>query len=224
MRKGNKICISMYAGISVIKLCVCCQVTAAARSISSSEAPDPRIQPPDKHSRARRYGCWTNACAMGMEGVGLYLVSVRRPLPCSPFHSFIPPPPSPPAFFLHLPAFDSSPSKPAINYNCLMTAGWLVLGQAGNLGIILRSYEPVYIECGSTMQRYTPGDHCAELLAAIPAEVAPAISWGPGGRGLPYFWQLQGWLSFLSFFPFLSLSTRSTGLCWLMVLILRGVG
>ena len=48
------------------------------------------------------------------------------------------------------------------------------------------------------MQRYTPGDRCAELLAAIPAEVTPAIRWGPGGRRLPYFWQLQGWLSFLS--------------------------
>lgn len=74
-----------------------------------------------------------------------------------------------------------------------MTAGCLVLGQAGNLGIILRSYEPAYIECGSTMQQYTPRDRCAELLAAIPAEVAPAIRWGPGGRRLPYFWQLQGW-------------------------------
>ena len=73
-------------------------------------------------------------------------------------------------------------------------------GQAGNLGIILRSYEPAYIECGTAVQRYTPNDNCAELLAAIPAEVAPAIRWGPGGRGLPYFWQLQGWLSFLSFF------------------------
>ncbi|KAI4266389.1 MAG: hypothetical protein L6R38_008776 [Xanthoria sp. 2 TBL-2021] len=65
-------------------------------------------------------------------------------------------------------------------------------GQEGKLAIFMRSYDPSYIECGSTTQRYTADDKCAELLSTIPAEISPTISWGPTGKHLPYLWQLQG--------------------------------
>ncbi|KAL8876672.1 MAG: hypothetical protein Q9198_005170 [Flavoplaca austrocitrina] len=66
------------------------------------------------------------------------------------------------------------------------------IGAEGKLGIILRSYDPSFIECGNVTQHYTANDICSELLQTIPADISPTITWGPTGRHLPYFWQLQG--------------------------------
>ncbi|KAL8751211.1 MAG: hypothetical protein Q9199_006580, partial [Rusavskia elegans] len=83
----------------------------------------------------------------------------------------------------------SSPNKDVRANN---TFPLLSKGQEGKLGIFMRSYDPSHIECGSTTQRYTANDKCAELLSTIPAEISPTISWGPTGKHLPYIWQLQG--------------------------------
>lgn len=56
----------------------------------------------------------------------------------------------------------------------------------------MRSYDPSHIECGSNPQTYTDNDKCDHLLQAIPADLAPSITWGPGGqRRLPYAWKLH---------------------------------
>ena len=70
------------------------------------------------------------------------------------------------------------------------------IGQRGTLGIILRSYDPSHINCGTVTQRYTENDNCDQLLQTIPADVAPPRNWGPRNhRGvdkiLPYSWNLD---------------------------------
>ena len=71
----------------------------------------------------------------------------------------------------------------------------LFVGQKGNLGIIVKSFDPKNIECGSVEQSYTRGDSCDHLLQAIPTDKAPA-KWGPPRQagvewGLPYAWELN---------------------------------
>lgn len=65
------------------------------------------------------------------------------------------------------------------------------VGQAGTIGVILRSYHPTAITCGTTIQAYTEGDRCEHLMQAIDTDVAPPISFGPRGqKQLPYIAEL----------------------------------
>lgn len=59
---------------------------------------------------------------------------------------------------------------------------------------MIRSYNPMNIQCGTLPQDYGT-DKCRTLLNDLPAEVAPARTWGPAGQtgvdmALPYMWQL----------------------------------
>ena len=56
-----------------------------------------------------------------------------------------------------------------------------VTGQQNTLGIILRSYEPTYIECG-TVTRPFGEDRCSNLLHSLPADISPKIIWGPANQ------------------------------------------
>ncbi|KAL8685527.1 MAG: hypothetical protein Q9218_007706 [Villophora microphyllina] len=69
------------------------------------------------------------------------------------------------------------------------------IGRRGTLGIILRSYDPTYIQCGTVTEQYSAHDKCSHLLEAIPADVSPPIKWGPPNQAgvdkvLPYAWKL----------------------------------
>ena len=70
------------------------------------------------------------------------------------------------------------------------------IGHRGALSIILRSYDPSNIQCGTVEQRYTEWDKCDQVLEVIPADVAPPQTWGPENhRGvdkvLPYSWGVE---------------------------------
>ena len=72
-----------------------------------------------------------------------------------------------------------------------------IVGERGTLGIILRSYDPVNIKCGTIAQRYSTDENCNRLLGVIPASVSPPTRWGPRGQSgvdkyLPSGWQIPG--------------------------------
>ena len=71
-----------------------------------------------------------------------------------------------------------------------------ISGQKATLGIILRSYDPSNIRCGTSPQRYTKYFKCNLLLREVPADVSPPIRFGPSNqsgidKALPMGWELS---------------------------------
>ncbi|CAO1605780.1 hypothetical protein XANCAGTX0491_009286 [Xanthoria calcicola] len=52
------------------------------------------------------------------------------------------------------------------------------IGQHGALGIIIRPYDPVNVECGNRPRTYD-SSKCEALLGEVPADVSPELVWGP---------------------------------------------
>lgn len=59
-----------------------------------------------------------------------------------------------------------------------MTADSSLAGQHGTLGIIIRPYDPVNVECGHKPRTYD-SSKCEVLLGEIPADTGPEKVWGP---------------------------------------------
>ncbi|KAI4206168.1 MAG: hypothetical protein LQ348_001054 [Seirophora lacunosa] len=68
-------------------------------------------------------------------------------------------------------------------------------GQGGAIsGIILRTYDPVNVECVNEPQTYDSGK-CEALLDEVPADTAPDKTWGPHRQAgvdieIPFRWEL----------------------------------
>lgn len=71
-----------------------------------------------------------------------------------------------------------------------------LVGQQGTLGIIIRPYDPVKVECGSRRQTYD-SSKCDVLLNGIPAETGPEKTFGPPHQAgvevpMPHEWRVAG--------------------------------
>ncbi|KAL8646120.1 MAG: hypothetical protein Q9210_006309 [Variospora velana] len=124
-----------------------------------------------------------NECVRDQGGQGGVLSNLGRnasPFPSSTMTSFQG----------HLATQNSLGSNTRLN----LTSSTCDLGQRGSLGIIIRPYDPVDITCGTRPQDYGQ-NKCDALLDTLPADVAPARTWGPRGDAnvdinIPHAWQL----------------------------------
>ncbi|KAL8628173.1 hypothetical protein Q9189_006109 [Teloschistes chrysophthalmus] len=55
------------------------------------------------------------------------------------------------------------------------------IGEHKTLGIILRSYSPIQVQCSRQTDQHYGFDECHVLLDHVPAEVAPLKTWGRFG-------------------------------------------
>ncbi|KAL9013856.1 MAG: hypothetical protein Q9173_001474 [Seirophora scorigena] len=72
--------------------------------------------------------------------------------------------------------------------------GGTISGQHGNLGIIIRTYDPINVDCVNEPRTYDSGK-CEALLDEVPADTAPVKTWGPPRQAgvdieIPFWWEL----------------------------------
>ena len=75
-------------------------------------------------------------------------------------------------------------------------ADGFIVGQRGTLGIMIRPYDPVNIECGRRPQTYDTSK-CDALLNEIPADTGPEKTFGPPHQAgvdvpMPHEWRVAG--------------------------------